>query len=253
MMAYTAAGYGVSDLHVLLATKLFGGAADADEKTKLNQAITDAGQAAATWKGTDWWWLHSRGEFDTVADTSHYALRTVNGNDMADLWAVERAYYDDDWPLEKLSWRQYQKWLRIEQPTASTSKPLSYMVTGEPPRLYVRPTPDDAYTVYIDYVRRHGAITTDSAATDLIVPAEFQRGVYVEGAAWLIAHEKKDIRSLEDCPGFRQAMERMVQADPKRYDVNPEDYFPDAQGPLPHNRRVIQTGDGYLVQNTVSI
>jgi hypothetical protein len=46
--------------------------------TRVYQAITAAGRAAATWQGTDWWWLHGQGSFVPVNATISTAVRTTN-------------------------------------------------------------------------------------------------------------------------------------------------------------------------------
>lgn len=213
---------------------------------KIDQAISMAGLACATWEGSDWWWLHSTGSFATVASTASYALRTVNTNNMPALWSVDRAYYDDDWALEPVSWGEYQRWYRLERPSADTSKPLKYAITGEAPYMYVWPIPDAAYTINIDYPKRHSKITNaDSDDAALIVPAEFQWGIYVLGAEWLIRHETFDPASLRDCPGFVEAINRMKASDPTQRTFDKEmDRFPDTRGAIPWDRRVYITEGG---------
>jgi len=221
-IAYNAPSMTIAELELAIARGV--GWVDSNDTTigsgptaKIDQAITAAGLAAATWNGMDWWWLHSTGSFPTVANTASYALRTVNTNDMATLWRVDKVYYDDDHEIVQLPYLEYQEWYRLDRPTASTQPPEECGITGEPPYIWLRPVPDDAYTVYVDYTRRHSKITlagsTDAA---LIVPAEYQMDIYVAGAEWLLRHERFGPETLMQCPGFRHGIEQMGLGDPTR-------------------------------------
>ncbi len=243
---YTVTGYTVAEMKTKLCSIMDWDSTDAATLVKVFQAVTACGMAAATWSGSDWWWLKDTGSFPTVADTASYALRTVNSNDMSDLWAVERAYYDDDWPLRAINWRDYQEWYRLIRPTAGTTKPLGYAVKGEAPSLYMQPIPDAAYTIYVDYVKRHSEVTSASASNLLIVPAEYQEGIYVQGAVWTLRHDITEGLSLKDCPSFMEAIGRMYASRPERYDHESLDDAPGAHGTLPHNVKIM----GGLIEDT---
>jgi len=251
---YSAAGLTPANVEDRLAI-LWAGVADyatcsADQATRIDDAITAVGMAVETWDGTDWWWLRDTGSFPTVDGTVSYALRTVNTNDMANLWAVQRVYYDDDWALKSLVWSDYQDWYRLIRPNAAEQKPLGYTVTGEPPYLWLYPLPDTEYTLYVDYTKRHSKISAGAPTGGLIVPAEFQHGIYIDGAAWWLRHELEDAASLRDCPRFMEAINRMRAARPIRYGEDPNDLFPDAQsGTFPNDRRVKITEDGVHILN----
>ncbi len=262
-VVYTAPGYTIAEVEALLAAATGLAVATGAELTKMDQAITAAGQAASTWDGAKWWWLDGTASFATVADSSSYNLRVVDEDGaevgdkvMADAWTVKRIYYDANWPLNQMPWEKYRQWLILGKPNESTSKPLSYAITGEAPVLHLRPVPDAAYTLYIDYIKRHSKITSaDSLDTALIIPSEFQHGIYVNGATWLLRHETLDPGSLRKCDGFMEAISRMHTAHPEGYDPsNDSNNFRDAQsGNWPHNRRVLEQEGGYLIQNDVSV
>lgn len=255
-VAYTAPVMLVSEVEAAVAAATGLKVATTTELTLIDEAITSAGLAASRWDGKDWWWLRGTGSFPTVADQVSYVLRTVNSNDMASLWAVQAVYYDDDWPLGVLAWDVYQQWYRLNRPTANTTKPLQYAVTGEAPSMYLRPIPDAAYTLYVDYTKRHSKITsTGSLDTALIVPGEFHMGVYVAGAIWLLQHNTSDPLRLRDCPLFAEAMGQMTGADPATLDSERElDKFPDTQGSVPPDKRIHRTAGGTtLLVNPQSI
>lgn len=224
---------------------------DASQNTNIEQAITACALAASTWEGMDWWWLHTTGTFDTVASTANYTLRTVNSNDMEDLLAVNRVYYDDDWSLRPLSKREYQHWYRIVRPNASTTKPLGYWVTGKSPTMWLYPVPDDAYTMYVDYTRQHSKITDGASGSSdaaLIVPPEYQEGIYVDGPVFLLKNGLSSQASLRQCPGFMEAIDRMFESQLMLYDEDPENRA--GTGPYPHNMRVTEfEGGGYAIVN----
>ena len=101
---------------------------------------------------------------------------------------------------------------------------------------------------------RHGLINADSGDTDLLIPAEFQEGVYLDGAEWLLRHQRTKGVTLEDCPGFMEAMGRMIAARPQHYDEDVTNLYPGTRGILPHDRKVVGFPDGgYMVMNDVSV
>ena len=251
-MAYAPSAYTAAELAARVAATT--GLSATTDATIIYQALTDAGEACATLPGEDWWWLHTNSSFSTVEDTAYYGLRTVNTTAMAALSNVERVYYDDDWELPELDWKVYQEWYRLVRPTGSTAQPLAYALTGEAPVMWLQPIPDAVYTIYVDYKRRHGKLTSSSAAGDIIIPGDYHAGIYVAGAAWILRHSIGDIADVLQCPQFKSAVDRMRANAPGPRDINPANMFADSKpGSLPHNRRVVATSDGYLIQDTPSI
>ena len=254
---YSAAGLTPANVEDRLAI-LWAGVADyatcsADQASRIDDAMTAVGMAVETWDGTDWWWLRDTGSFPTVDTVASYALRTVNTNDMANLWAVQQVCYEDDWPLTPMTWAQYDEWYRLIRPNASTGKPLGYAVTGEPPYLWLYPIPDDAYTLYVRYTKRHSKISAGAPTGGLIVPAEFQHGIYIEGSLWWLRHELEDAASLRDCPRFMEAINGMRAGRPDNYGDDQSNMFPDAQaGAWPNDRRVKFTENGVHIFNPYS-
>ncbi len=184
---------------------------------------------------------------------------------MLDLWGIEEIYYDNDWPLQQISWREYRRHLVILSPTGS-SIPYEYALhgrkhaslSGSRPFIYLWPPPADAYNISVDYIKRHTKVTGGADGSndmELIVPSEYQWGIYINGAEWLLRHEITDMASIRECPGFMEAINRMRASDPTLYDKGrTSDKFPDAVGYLPHDRRIIWWADGgRMIQNTVSI
>ena len=172
-------------------------------------------------------------------------------------WAVERMYFDDDWPLQPIGWLDMrQKMVQLQ--TAGPSKPLFYCISHEEPQVLFWPAPDAAYDIHADLIKRHSKIIGgDAGAEDtcLIIPAEFQWGTYVNGSAWLIAHETVEPQSLRECPAFMEAINRMKAAQIDLYDnTHTSNLYPDAQGgKYPHDRPVLIDGDHVLIANPVSI
>ncbi len=177
-----------------------------------------------------------------------YPLPTTYGSGMAALRTLQRVYYDDDWPLETMDYRKYREWYTLDRPNASNGRPLSYAITGDASFVWLHPGPDAAYTVYTDFVKRHTKVTSSSVTADLIVPAEYQDGIYVHGAIWLLRHEITDVGSLKDCAGFVEAMNRMEASKPIGYDRKPVNLFAGVQGTLPSNLRI----QGGSITNPVS-
>ncbi len=183
-----------------------------------------------------------------TASVYQYALRTINSAAMASLRTVERVYYEDDWHLEPMSYRDFKEWDRLDRPTAGATKPNWYMLTGTTPILWLKDMPNAVWTIYVDYIQRHSEIASGLDA-ELIVPEAFQDGVYRDGGLWWLRHETESMASWEDCPGFVEAMNRMQAAGRDSYDRKAVNLFPDAKGTLPHDRRVIRG----LIQNDVSV
>jgi len=241
-----ATGYTIAELLTKISTLIGWSSPDSAQNTRMYQAITSCALAASTWKGSEWSWLRDTGTVTTADGTASYALRTT----ISDLWAVERAYYDDDWPLAPVSWRDYQEWYTLVRPTAGTNQPSGYVVRGEPPYIHLQPVPASAYTINIDYIKRHGTVNGSAADSVLIVPREFQEGIYVDAAVWMLRSELTESFSLTECPPFMETIGRMVASSPMKYDQDPEDMYPDTRtGFLPPNRRfmggLIENAEGY--------
>lgn len=248
-------GYTIAQLLTLLANATDKDSTALADYTRIYQALTEAGRAVSTIDGTVWWWLRATGDFETTASTASYTLRTINSAAMADLYAIERIYYDDDWVLAPMTYRDYQAWYRVDRPTAGTTQPTAYMLTGDGPICWMKDIPDDTYTIYVDYVKRHLAVNGSAADSVLIVPGEYQHGVYYSGALWLLRHDIADTASLRECGPFMEAIERMHAASPISYDDDPTDNHRDSRpGYLPHDRKVVPLPDGgYLTMNPVSL
>ncbi len=227
----------------------------------INEAISAAGYAASNWYGKIWWWMRGEATFALVADQAEYNLRLVdaNGAEAAaavapDLWGTTAVYFDDDWAMEPISKDQYEQNTTILTLTA-TASPVQYTIWAEPPIIGFWPTPNSTDDVNIKYIKRHSKIDTvsDPSSTDaaLIVPAEFHRGIYVDGATWLLNHETLDPAKLEDSRSFMDAMQRMSRAEPLYFDIrSSEDKFPDAKiGMFPHDRRVLINQCTILIEN----
>lgn len=174
-----------------------------------------------------------------------------------DAWAVERMYFEDDWILSPISAQEMGAKMRLLETTAA-SKPFLYCITGEEPQVFLWPAPSAAYDLHADLIKRHSKIIGGSSgASDacLIIPAEFQWGLYVQGASWLIAHEITEPAALTECPHFLEAINRMKAAQIEFYDnAHSSNMFRDAQGgKYPHDRPVMIDGDQVLIANPVSI
>ena len=78
-MAYQAPGYTRARLIEKLGVLMAWDPTDVVKKPLIYEAITQAGNTAATWRGIDWWWLRATGNFETTADTASYDLVTPVG------------------------------------------------------------------------------------------------------------------------------------------------------------------------------
>lgn len=221
-----------------------------DDLASIEYAITQAGQAACEW--TDWWWLRGQGDFDTEASTRSYALRTVNEASMSTLWAVTRLYHDDDHALTPITFSRYNDLYRLND---TSGTPTMYAVTGDPPTLYLYPTPNAANTVYVDYVKYQADVEDDSDDGLLIVPSPFHYRVYVNGAIYLLNNGVGDPGALKDSPNFVRAMEAMGKVNPELYaEGHTINRHRDARGGLwPQDQRVIYDGYSTLFINDPSL
>jgi hypothetical protein len=221
---------------------------NADELAQMEYAITEAGQQAAEWY--DWWWLRGSGSFDTEADTESYELQTELSD--TSLWAVSRVYWDDDHVLTPITFKRYQDLTRLNDTAANSTM---YVVTEDPPKLYLYPTPSSVQTLYVDYVKQHSAIEDDSLDALLIVPSRFHYRVYVNGAVFLLNNGIGDPASLKDSPGFVAAMRKMAEMDPESFaEDHTENMHADAQpGSWPHAKRVIGDSFSTIILNDPSL
>lgn len=178
-------------------------------------------------------------EGDTVGNTTAgdgtvnvitYPLRKVNTSSMQDLWAPRSVWRDTEGRLKPITKDEFDLWLSFPNPAGA---PWQYClfdddyqaVTGGYSRQFyigLMPAPDLAtYNIHIPYIVRHSRITDgDSGSEDasLIVPAEFHRGVYVDGAVWLLKHDTQDPTAVANSDTFQAVMRRMQGADPTGYD-----------------------------------
>lgn len=250
----TTYGRTITQLETIVAAKVDMNTADSDDLARIDEAISAAGQAACAWDGRLWWWLRGENTFDTVADTASYNLHTVNSNAMASLWAVERMYMDDDWLLTPMPWNQREDLARL---SATTGKPHRYVLDGWPPTLTLWETPDDVYTIYVKYTKRHTNIVNGTSAdTDLLVPDIFHQAVYVDGAVWLLRNGVDDPLGLRNSPAFVDAMQRLAASDPKGYDSRSTENNHAGVGQAgtwPHNTKVFTDGEYTSIVGTPRI
>ena len=223
---YVAPGMTIAEIEAAVARSLDWDVTNATELAKIDEAVTACGIAASTWNGRPWWWLETSDTFPTVDGTASYVLRTVDSSAMANLLAVKRAYVNTKWELTPMQWEEYRRLSTLV--TAPEGHPYKYVVYGSTPTMYLYPTPGSVLTITVDYTQRHSKITSaGSEEAALIVPGEYQWGIYVNGATWLIKHETLDPSALEQCPAFVSAMGRMGASDPYTYAPdNVADQFP---------------------------
>ncbi len=217
---FAVSGYTIAELELLVEQATGLDMDVAAELKRIDQAITAAGHAAATWNGHGWWWTQATlATFDTAANTSIYNLRTVNSNAMQDIHAIQQIILDDDFALGKFHDKiEYDNYVTM---FTSTNKPARYAVWGDL-SIGLAPIPGDTYTMTVSYLKHHSEITgAGSSDAALIVPADFQWGVYVAAATWLLRRDTLKPASLKECPAFVEAMGRMAAADPSAdYDQN---------------------------------
>jgi hypothetical protein len=242
-------GFTIAQLEAIIADRVKLDTSDSDELSRIDEAITVAGQAACAWEGRDWWFLHATSNFDTVDGTASYALRTVNSSVMTDLWAIERVYIETDWPLKFIEWDQYRNNVALN---STEGKPMEYTVHGEGLTMYPWEIPDDAYTIYVDYIKRHSRIiNATSADNTLLIPDIFHYSVYVDGAVWVLRNGVGDPLGLRNSPGFVDTMRRLAESDPKGYNESSDEnnHAGVVTGWFPHNKPVFQMGDNVMIFN----
>jgi len=199
-----------------------------------------------------------------------YPIRQVNGQLMGDCYSILRMGLDTDFWLAQVS---KDRWDSLLLTTSNTSgDPNCYCIfediyaayAGTPVytrELYVGvwPAPSDNETVItVPYVRAHGGVVTNSSTGSedaaLIVPREFQHGVYIDGAIYLLKRQTQDQSSLNESEAFRAVMSRMGEAENMHFNGKMHDVFPDMQrAGFPHNKSVFETSDGYLIMNDPTI
>ena len=217
---YTTPGLAIADVEAAVAAALSWDVTNATQLANIDAAITVAGQSATIYGGKTWWWLRNTAAFATVASTAGYTLRTVNTNAMADLFAVEGIWRD----ATRHRMVQIPKWKYDDlndAAIAAPNRPVRYAI-GADMTVYLWPTPDAVYTMDVSYVRRHSKIASaGSSDSALIVPAEFQWGVYVIGATWLLKNDSINPMALSQSPQWVETMRQMEAADPtENYDLN---------------------------------
>lgn len=191
--------------------------ADATTLARIDEAITVAGQEAVLWQNRPWSWARKRSSFDTVAATKSYALRTVNAAAMTDILAPVWLWWGTSHRLVPITKDEYDD---NDVTTTSTGTSYWYALSGDA-ACYLWPTPSAVATVSVAYVQRHSKVEGGAAGSDdtvLIVPAEFHRRIYVEGAVWLLRHETLDAKSLYDCPAYVQGCRDMAAVEQTGYD-----------------------------------
>ena len=212
---------------------------DSAKTAEIYEAITAAGRIASTWMGEDWWWMHATGSFTTVDGTASYALRTVNSSAMANLYAIEQAWLDDEATLTPVRESVYRTWHTTVYVAGNETKPTHYVQTGEAPVMWLQGVPDDAYTINIRYKKKHPVIDAAAANADLLIPSEFQDGIYYAGALFLLRNEIDKAASLDSCPAFIEAINRMYQNNLVNSDWDSTEMFSDHVGMYPHDRAVL--------------
>lgn len=182
------------------------------------------------------------------------AVTSTAANQVApQTWAVTAVYYDDDWLLAPTTWERIRH--DLVTLNSSASKPERYAISGGTPKLWFYPLADAAYNIRMNLVKRHSKIVGGTSGAEdscLIIPAEFQWDLYVNGAEWLLKHETADPSSLRDCPAFMAGIARMAGDDPTIGDVN--GFLDVRAGAWPQDRKVWQLPDGgAIIMNTVTI
>ena len=200
-----------------------------------------------------------------VIDMNGAVTATAASQILLNCGAIERIFYSDEWPLRNVPWGTMASHLRLFD-SASPGIPYQYAIRSEPPtsgsgsdpHLYLWPPPSDEYDINVTYKKRHSKITpitTGSEDFALIVPAEFQEGIYVEGAAWILTHEGVDSAPLSSCPGFMETIRRMYANEPNARPDHDSNQYPDSVGAFwPSDHRVTIGGDGnVLIWNEASL
>jgi hypothetical protein len=122
----------------------------------------------------------------TVANTATYTLPTT----VARILGLRDAA--NDVTLQGRSWEWYQA--NVPDPTADTGTPEVWVPTGlsttRCPMIAIWPTPNDAYTLTLDYVRNVDDLTLSEDV--MLVPQDFEW--VIESGAKMLEYEKTDDR-----------------------------------------------------------
>lgn len=160
-------------------------------------------------------------EVSEVADTTGtvscrgYPLKVVNAASMTDLWAP-RHIWEGTRQLPFMQYAKYTQSYRVLT-AGSTGQPTQYALGGDL-LLFLYNMPDDEYSIYVDYIKRHSLINKDTVAADLIIPGPFHRGIYVDGAVELLKSDNVDESVLLNSKRFQETILRMSAAEPEGYD-----------------------------------
>lgn len=248
----------------------------ADHLLAVNQTVKLIGVSDTTFNGT---WTVTDATSDTAFKFSQvgdavgnttagtgtmsvmsYPVRTIDVAGDAqgtaahpEILSLEKVYFDDTWILQPISWSLMRRRMRILE-TTGNSDPFEYCIHKS--LIYFWPVPSSAKNIWLDFVQRHSKITK-AASTNaaLIVPAEYQYQIYVEGAVWLLKNRLVSPESLRNCSPFMEAIGRMEASEEKTYDpANPVNMFLDATtGRLPHDRKILHTDGTLLIGDIVSL
>lgn len=191
---------------------------DATSKSKIYEAVTATGEIVC--KHMRWWFLKKLSSFTTTADVASYNLKTVNNAELEDMdYPVNVWYRNSTTSRDQLANISFETYIKRSQTQTTSSKPTSYSLFGDSV-LYLHPTPNESSkTIDVFYIRKHGKINADSVDADLIIPGEFHRAIYVNGAAWALRHETADPYRIKECPQVAEALIAMAsnQSDSQDY------------------------------------
>lgn len=176
----------------------------------------------------------------TVSLDDYYRLRQTGKNDW-DSWYSQ-------WASTTAMLARYAIWEESFTTDSTETRPLW---------MGVMPIDTTNRELTVEFVQNHSKIDADSNDAALIVPSEFHRSVYVDGALFLLKQDVMDQSMLSNASWFRAVMDRMARLEPENFDPESNvNRFPDAQtGPWPSwGRRVHQTGDGWtLIRGDISL
>tara|TARA_Y100000310_G_scaffold270731_1_gene284736 strand:- start:228 stop:974 length:747 start_codon:yes stop_codon:yes gene_type:complete len=219
---------------------------DSDRQAQVYEALTAAATAACKWNNYRWWFMRKDSTFPTVSGTASYDLTTVNSNAMADMDYPTSVWWQHSTTsrarLDLISFDEYAD--RAEaQTTGATS--TAYALYGG--NFYLHPEPNAVKTISVYYMRKHGLINATTAATDFIIPGEFHRPLYVDGACWLLRHATVDPMALYQSPAFVEALNRMAANAPDEQDpTNVTRLQEERELRWPNHQRVFPDGRVYI-------
>lgn len=178
------------------------GSLDADLDVDYREPIYDALQQALALIDThrSWKFLEAFSDFDTVATTQNYDLKTVNSNAMADfgtLYSMHLDTIDSAAQFRVLQKRDYNYYLRCLRDAARTaSAPTVYWIKGVS-TVSLWPIPSAANTINTHYKRYHGEVRKDCT---IYVPDVFEM---------VLIHLGKQCLN-----GMLDTVDKMMAADP---------------------------------------